>query len=45
VDALRHTLFANGSLPMSLSAAVLLVFALLCNWYGLRSFRAILEPR
>jgi ABC-2 type transport system permease protein len=45
VDGLRQTLFANGSLPLALSMSVLAVFAVLCNWYGLRSFRRILEPR
>ncbi len=43
VDGLRHTLFQNGSLPIPLSLAVLLAFAVLCNWYGLRSFKGILE--
>ena len=43
VDGLRHSLFSNGSLPVALSLGVLLFFAAVCNWYGLRSFRAILE--
>ena len=43
VDGLRHTLFGNGSLPMVLSLAVLLVFVAVSNWYGLRSFRHALE--
>jgi ABC-2 type transport system permease protein len=43
VDGLRQTLFANGSLPMALNLVVLLFFAILCNWYGLRSFRTVLE--
>jgi len=43
VDGLRHTLFDNGSLPMALSLAILLVFVAVSNWYGLRSFRHALE--
>lgn len=43
VDGLRHTLFQNGSLPIPLSLAVLLIYAALGNWYGLRSFKGILE--
>lgn len=43
VDGLRHTLFANGSLPVALSIAVLVAFAGLCNWFGVRSFRTIVE--
>jgi ABC-2 type transport system permease protein len=43
VDGLRHTLFCNGSLPIPLSLAVLLGFAVLCNWFGLRSYQKILE--
>ena len=44
VDGLRQTLFNNGSLPLALSCAVLALFAVLCQWYGLRSFQRILEP-
>ncbi len=43
VDGLRQTLFDNGELPLGLSLVVLTLFAILCNWYGLRSFRRILE--
>lgn len=45
VDGLRQTLFANGALPLALSIAVLAAFAVLCQWYGLKSFRRILESR
>lgn len=45
VDGLRQTLFANGSLPLALSLAVLTLFAVLCQWYGLKSFQRILESR
>jgi ABC-2 type transport system permease protein len=43
VDGLRQTLFGNGELPLALSLVFLTAFAILCNWYGLRSFRRILE--
>ncbi len=43
VDGLRHTLFGGGALPVALSAAVLLLFVAVANWYGLRSFRHALE--
>lgn len=43
VDGLRLTLFGAGELPLALSFAVLIGFAWLCNWFGLRSFRAMLE--
>jgi ABC-2 type transport system permease protein len=45
VDGLRHALFSNGTLPIALDIGVLALFALVCNWYGLRSFRAILENK
>ncbi|GIV77209.1 MAG: transport permease protein [Litorilinea sp.] len=45
VDGLRHTLFANGTLSPYLDVAVLLAFAALCNWFGVRSFTAILERK
>ncbi|MCB9138363.1 MAG: ABC transporter permease [Caldilineaceae bacterium] len=45
VDGLRHTLFNGGSLPVLLSLTVLTLFAAVCNWYGLRSFQAILESK
>lgn len=43
VDGLRHTLFGNGELPIGLSLLVLIVFAGVCNWFGLHSFRGMLE--
>lgn len=43
VDALRHTLFGAGVLPLWLSLVVLLLFAVVCNWFGVRSFRRLLE--
>jgi ABC-type multidrug transport system permease subunit len=39
VDGLRHTLFANGSLPLWLDALVLVGWAVVLGWYGVRSFR------
>lgn len=39
VDGLRQTLFGGGSLPLLLSIAVLTLFAVLLQWYGVRSFR------
>jgi ABC-2 type transport system permease protein len=39
VDGLRHTLFANGSLPLWLDALVLVGWAVVLAWYGVRSFR------
>ena len=36
-------LFALGNIGVMLSLVFLTVFAILCNWYGLRSFRRILE--
>ena len=45
VDGLRQTLFANGSLPLLLSVVVLALFAVLFQWYGVRSFRSILEDK
>lgn len=43
VDGLRHSLFGAGELPVLLSLAVLVGFAWLCNWYGLRSFQRLLD--
>lgn len=43
VDGLRQSLFGVGSLPYLLSLVVLIAFAILCNWYGLRSFRRLLN--
>ncbi len=39
VDGLRQTLFGGGSLPLLLSLAVLALFALGLQWYGVTSFR------
>lgn len=44
VDALRRTLFGAGTLPLWLCAAVLSFYAVLGVWYGVKSFRKILEP-
>src|SRR5215203_277427 len=38
VDGLRQSLFGVGTLPAWLNFAVLIAFAALCNWFGLRSF-------
>ena len=38
VDGLRMTLFGGGDLPLALSLAVLAVFAVIFQWYGVRSF-------
>ena len=45
VDGLRHSLFSNGTLPVPLDLGVLVLFAVICNWYGVRSFQAILENK
>jgi ABC-2 type transport system permease protein len=42
VDGLRRSLFGVGDLPPLLNVAVLMVFAALCSWFGLRSFRRLL---
>ena len=42
VDGLRQSLFGVGTLPAWLNFAVLIAFAALCNWFGLRSFRRLL---
>jgi hypothetical protein len=42
VDGLRQSLFGVGALPSWLNFAVLIAFAVLCNWFGLRSFRRLL---
>lgn len=39
VDGLRLTLFGAGDLPLGLSIAVLALFAIGLQWYGVRSFR------
>lgn len=41
VDALRHTLYRSGELPLALSFTVLAACAVLLNWFGLRSFRRL----
>lgn len=43
VDGLRHTLYGVGELPIWLSLLALVAFAALCVWFGLRSFRKLLE--
>lgn len=43
VDGLRHTLYRSGELPIWLSLMVLVSFVALCSWFGLRSFRRLLE--
>ncbi len=43
VDGLRRTLYGTGELPVWLSVGVLVAFAVLCIWFGLRSFRTLLE--
>jgi ABC-2 type transport system permease protein len=42
VDGLRQSLFGAGDLPALLNFAVLAAFAVLCSWFGLRSFRRLL---
>jgi ABC-2 type transport system permease protein len=42
VDGLRQSLFGMGGLPAWLNFAVLVAFAVLCSWFGLRSFRRLL---
>ena len=39
VDGMRQTLFGGGDLPLALSLALLAVFAVVFQWYGVRSFR------
>ncbi len=41
VDGLRLALFGTGDLPLALSLAVLALFALALQWYGVRSFRKV----
>jgi ABC-2 type transport system permease protein len=45
VDGMRATLYGTGSLPLALSLTVLVAFAAICNWYGVRSFKTILDGR
>jgi ABC-2 type transport system permease protein len=45
VDGLRHTLYGVGELPVWISLLVLAAFAALCTWFGVRSFRALLEGK
>lgn len=42
VDGLRQSLFGVGDLPAWLNLAVLIAFAALCSWFGLRTFRRLL---
>ena len=41
VEGLRHGLYANGNLPVWLILVVLSAYAILLNWFGLRSFRRV----
>jgi ABC-2 type transport system permease protein len=43
VDGLRQSLFGVGDLPAWLNFGVLIAFAILCSWFGLRAFRRLLE--
>lgn len=43
VDGIRHTLYQSGELPVWLSLLVLVAFVALCSWFGLRSFKKLLE--
>jgi ABC-2 type transport system permease protein len=43
VDGLRQSLFGAGDLPTWLNFVMLIAFAALCAWFGLRSFRRFLE--
>ncbi len=43
VDGLRQSLFGAGDLSPWLNFGVLIAFAALCSWFGLRSFRRLLE--
>lgn len=43
VDGMRQTLFGFGSIPLVISLLVLVGFAILCSWYGLRSFQRVTE--
>jgi ABC-2 type transport system permease protein len=45
VDGIRGALFGASTLPAWLSLGVLIIFVALCSWFGLRSFRHILEPQ
>ncbi len=43
VDGLRHTLYRAGELPIWLDLVMLVGFVMLCSWFGLRSFKKLLE--
>jgi ABC-2 type transport system permease protein len=43
VDGIRHSLYQTGELPVWLSLLVLVGFVALCSWFGLRSFKKLLE--
>ncbi len=43
VDGMRQALFGLGSIPIWLCLAVLCLFAVVCTWFGLRSFQRTLE--
>jgi hypothetical protein len=41
VDGLRMTLFGVAGLPVRLCIGVLALFAVVCTWFGVRSFRKV----
>ncbi|MBE2240612.1 MAG: ABC transporter permease [Caldilineaceae bacterium] len=41
VEGMRATLFGGGSLNLGLCFAVLTIFAMLCTWFGVRTFRRV----
>lgn len=43
VDGIRQALFGVGEIPHLINVSVLVFFVVLCSWFGLRSFRDILE--
>jgi len=43
VAGMRWGLYDMGSIPIVLCLVVLILFAVLCSWYGLRSFRSVLQ--
>lgn len=43
VDGMRTMLYGVNEIPLALDLAVLIGFAVLCTWFGLRSFRSLLE--
>lgn len=43
VDGMRTMLYGVNEIPLALDLAMLIAFAILCTWFGLRSFRTLLE--